>query len=101
MNERMDRIIKQFLVSEERMAPSAAEDFVKDLRRHEDIYDEFINFIETGQHVSGVKCADLTAKELAERLPHLHGYVIYEFLVGLRDNHEEYLNYLKDGVSFR
>ena len=100
MPKSMDDIVKQFLVSEKDMAPSAAEDFVADLRKHEDIYSEFVDFIETGHYNNGAESEGWTAEKLAEKFPHLDSYVIYELLMGLRDDTEKYRGYIKDGMLY-
>jgi hypothetical protein len=92
-------IIREYLVVEKHLDPFAAETFVKKFLKHDDILKEFLTVIETGKiPENGVKSGDWDAKALSEKLPHLEVQNVYEFLVGLRDDPENYLVYIAEGA---
>ena len=91
--------IRKFLIEEQKMSPLGAENLLEKFEKHADIFNEFLSLIETKNFPeTGVKSGSYSAKSLSRELPHLPPQVIYEFLVGLRDEPEKFESYIKEGV---
>ena len=91
--------IEAYLLNDMKVDVFSAKSLVRLLKKHPDLKDEFIGTIKTGIYPeNGVKSGEWTAKALAEKLPHLTVCVIYEFMVGLRDNPSEYEGYIAEGA---
>lgn len=92
-------IIRRFLVEEKHLDPFSAEALVDKILKYDDILQEFLTVINNGNiPENGVKSGEWDANKLSKQLPHLEVQIIYEFLVGLRDDPEKYLAYIKDGA---
>ncbi len=92
--------IKKYLVEEKKMNMFFADEYIESLKKHEDIAREFLGFIESGKYENEATSGEWTAKTLSEKFPHLEPEVIFEFLVGLRNEPEKYNKYISDGAKY-
>ena len=94
-----DARIRKFLAESQNMSPLAAEELLNKLKKHEDIYREFLEFIKTEEYPeNGVKSGEYTSKILSERLSHFPAQNIYEFMIGLRDNPDQFEKFILEGA---
>ncbi len=89
--------IKEALVNDFNISERTLTDIEK-LKKHNDIYLEFIEFLEKNIYKDGAKSGVWTAKSLSEELSHLDPIIIFEFLVGLREEPEKYEGYIAEGA---
>ena len=90
--------IKEALVNDFNISESYAAEYIEKLKKHNDIYLEFIEFLEKNIYKDGAKSGVWTAKSLSEELSHLDPIIIFEFLVGLREEPEKYEGYIAEGA---
>ena len=93
--------IEKYLNETARLDPRSKELLLSRLAKHPDIQAEFQNAIQTGAvPENGVASGEWTAQKISGQLPHLKTHIIYEFLVGLRDEPERYNKYISRGAKY-
>ena len=93
--------IEKYLNETARLDPRSKELLLSRLAKHPDIQTEFQNVIQTGTiPENGVASGEWTAQKISEQLPHLKTHIVYEFLIGLRDEPERYNNYISRGAKY-
>ncbi len=92
--------IQDYLVEKCGMNEFFAMQLIERLKTHRDIFNEFVDYVRTGEYKDGAKSGEWTAKKLSEELPHLEPQTIFEFLIGLRDEPETYEKYIADGARY-
>ena len=69
------------------------------MQKYQDIAEEYERAMRIGViPENGVKSAGWTAKAISDKMPHLPINIVYEFMVGLRDDPVKYLEYVVEGA---
>ncbi|HOQ75769.1 MAG TPA: hypothetical protein PK369_04260 [Thermoclostridium sp.] len=76
---------------------------VEGFRRHPDIAEEFIEWLETGKYreENPVRVEGYTAKDIAELADFLDGAGAFNFLITLRERPEKAKTYIKEGFRIK
>jgi hypothetical protein len=92
--------IKKYLMEKIGIDSFTARNYVKNLKKFPDIFAEFLEFTKTGEYKAegAVVSANWTAKALSEELPHLPVHIVYEFMIGLREEPELYQQFIAEGA---
>ena len=80
-----NRVFK-YCTEELKVSLSEAERLFKKVSKYEDIYSEFLNWLDTHNYASEVKIAGYSSRQIHELAPNLSGIGVYNFMVTLRDN---------------
>jgi hypothetical protein len=93
--------IKKYLNETARLDPRSKELLLSRLAKHPDIQAEFQNVIQTGAiPENGIASGEWTAQKISKQLPHLKTHIVYEFLIGLRDEPKRYNRYINRGAKY-
>lgn len=78
----------EYCIEELKVTPSEAERLFEKVSKYEDIYSEFLNWLDTQNYTDRIKIADYSSKQIHELAPNISGIGVYNFMVTLRDNPE-------------
>lgn len=90
-------MIQRYLMEQLNLNEYRAKEEYKNLHRHADIEQEFANYILGKEEESYIKVEGYTAKDLHENYP-LSILGAYNYLISLREEPEEALQLLKEGL---
>ena len=94
-----DRVLT-YCVDELKVSPDEAKRLFEKVSKYEDIYLEFINWIDSREYLDdGIKIEDYSSKQIHALAPNLSGLGVYNFMVTLRDNPELAKEIIQSGFS--
>ena len=82
-----DKVL-EYCTKELRVSPEEAERLFKKVSKYEDIYSEFLSWIDNRKYTNGIIVGDYSSEQIYELAPDLSGIGVYNFMVTLRDNPE-------------
>lgn len=80
--------VLKYCAEELEVSPSEAERLFKKVSKYEDIYLEFMNWLDNREYVDGIRIENYSSEQIHTLAPHLSGIGVYNFMVTLRDNPE-------------
>lgn len=87
MRMNKDKVL-EYCTKELRVSPEEAERLFKKVSKYEDIYSEFLSWIDNRKYTNGIIVEDYSSEQIHELAPSLSGIGVYNFMVTLRDNPE-------------
>ena len=82
-----DKVL-EYCTKELRVSPEEAERLFKKVSKYEDIYSEFLSWIDNRKYTNRIIVGDYSSEQIYKLAPSLSGIGIYNFMVTLRDNPE-------------
>lgn len=80
--------VLEYCTKELRVSPEEAERLFEKVSKYEDIYSEFLSWIDNRKYTNGIIVGDYSSEQIYELAPSLSGIGVYNFMVTLRDNPE-------------
>lgn len=83
--------IKQCLLNENKLSPAVAERMLLKFKKHRDIADEFVQWLQTKEYVvdNPVRIEGYTADDIHRIAPFLNGMGVFNFMISLREQPEK------------
>lgn len=84
-------LIKQYLLTEKKLSPAVAERMLQKFKKHQDIVDELVLWLQTKEYVADnpVKVEGYTADDIHRIAPFLNGVGVFNFMISLREQPEK------------
>ena len=82
-----DKVL-DYCTKELRVSPEEAERLFKKVSKYEDIYSEFLSWIDNRKYTNRIIVGDYSSEQIYKLAPSLSGIGVYNFMVTLRDNPE-------------
>ena len=80
--------VLEYCTKELQVSPEEAERLFKKVTKYEDIYSEFLSWIDNRKYTNEIIVGDYSSEQIYELAPGLSGIGVYNFMVTLRDNPE-------------
>ncbi len=78
--------VLEFCTKELQVSPREAERLFMKVSKYEDIYSEFMNWLDNREYIDGISIRNYSSRQIHALAPRLNGMGVYAFMVTLRDN---------------